>query len=164
MPNHCCMVLESAAGYVMGPGCTEQNRKTVDTTMTAIALSVQTRKEDLDAVTGIAGSSPTFIYMLARGLVEAGKKYDLTEKRAVKLAAQSPVGTGHNALVRYGHRRPHRRSLLPRWHHDRRVQGPGRKGSRKHRHQMRRCHRGTFCGYGQAVIRDRLSACGASCS
>ncbi|AGI47222.1 pyrroline-5-carboxylate reductase [Thermoplasmatales archaeon BRNA1] len=98
MPNHCCMVLEGAAGYVMGPGCSEEDRKTVDTIMAAIGLSVQVREQDLDAVTGIAGSSPAFIYMMARGLVEAGMKYGLTEEQSVKLAAQSLIGAGHMVL------------------------------------------------------------------
>ena len=94
MPNHCCMVLEGAAGYVMGPGCTPEDRKTVEKVFGASGLCVEVREEDLDAVTGIAGSSPAFIYMFARGLVTAGMKYGLTEEQSLKLAAQSLIGSG----------------------------------------------------------------------
>ena len=30
MPNHCCMMLEGATGYVMGPGCSDADKKTVE--------------------------------------------------------------------------------------------------------------------------------------
>ena len=94
MPNHCCMMLEGAAGYVLGPGCTDDDRKTVEKIFGASGLCVEVREQDLDAVTGIAGSSPAFIYMMARGLVTAGQKYGLTEEQSLKLAAQSLIGAG----------------------------------------------------------------------
>ena len=94
MPNHCCMMLEGAAGYVLGPGCTDDDRKTVEKIFGASGLCVEVREQDLDAVTGIAGSSPAFIYMMARGLVTAGQKYGLSEEQSLKLAAQSLIGAG----------------------------------------------------------------------
>lgn len=98
MPNHCCMVLEGASGYVMGDGCTAQDEETVVRILSATGLCVKVREEDLDAVTGVSGSSPAFLYMALRGLVEAGKKYGLTEEQALRLAAQSMVGAGRMAL------------------------------------------------------------------
>ena len=94
MPNHCCMVLEGATGYVLGPGCGDSDRRTVEKVFGASGLCVEVTEKDLDAVTGIAGSSPAFIYMMARGLVEAGVKYGLTEEQALKLVSQSLIGAG----------------------------------------------------------------------
>lgn len=98
MPNHCCMVLEGGAGYVMGRGCTEADRKSVGTILSAIGLAVEVREEDLDAVTGICGSSPAYLYMAAHALIEAGMKYGLTEEQATVLAGQSLVGAGKMIL------------------------------------------------------------------
>lgn len=98
MPNHCCMVLEGAAGYVMGNGCTEEDRKTVGTVLSAIGLAEEVRECDLDAVTGICGSSPAYLYMAAHALIEAGIKYGLTEEQATVLAAQSMIGAGKMIL------------------------------------------------------------------
>jgi len=94
MPNHCCMMLEGATGYVMGPGCSDADKKTVEKIFGASGLCVEVREQDLDAVTGIAGSSPAFIYMMARGLVDAGIKYGLTEEQSLRLVSQSLIGAG----------------------------------------------------------------------
>lgn len=94
MPNHCCMMLEGATGYVMGPGCDDADKKTVEAIFGASGLCVEVTEKDLDAVTGIAGSSPAFIYMMARGLVDAGVKYGLTEDQALRLVSQSLIGAG----------------------------------------------------------------------
>lgn len=98
MPNHCCMVLEGGAGYVMGKGCTEEDKTTVETIMSAIGLAAEVRECDLDAVTGICGSSPAFLYMACHALIEAGQKYGLTEEQATVLAAQSMIGAGKMVL------------------------------------------------------------------
>ncbi|MBQ5447741.1 MAG: NAD(P)-binding domain-containing protein, partial [Candidatus Methanomethylophilus sp.] len=58
MPNHCCMVLEGGSGYVMGEKCTPADKATVDTILTSFGLATEVRESDLDAVTGICGSSP----------------------------------------------------------------------------------------------------------
>ena len=98
MPNHCCMVLEGAAGYVMSEGCTAEDKKNVETVLSAIGLAAEVRECDLDAVTGICGSSPAYLYITAHALIEAGMKYGLTEEQATILAGQSLVGAGKMIL------------------------------------------------------------------
>lgn len=98
MPNHCCMVLEGGAGYVMGEGCTAEDKENVVKIMSAIGLAAEVRECDLDAVTGICGSSPAYLYMAAHALIEAGMKYGLTEEQATLLAAQSMIGAGKMIL------------------------------------------------------------------
>ena len=98
MPNHCCMVLEGAAGYVMSEGCTAEDKKNVETVLSAIGLAAEVRECDLDAVTGICGSSPAYLYIAAHALIEAGMKYGLTEEQATVLAGQSLVGAGKMIL------------------------------------------------------------------
>ena len=98
MPNHCCMVLEGASGYVMGEKCTGSDQETVETVLTSFGLATEVRECDLDAVTGICGSSPAYLYMAAHALIEAGMKYGLTEEQATVLAAQSMIGAGKMVL------------------------------------------------------------------
>lgn len=94
MPNHCCMVLEGAAGYVMGAGCTDKDADTVETVLSAIGVAVEVDEDQLDAVTGISGSSPAYLYMAAQALIDAGMKYGLSKEQSTVLAAQSLVGAG----------------------------------------------------------------------
>ena len=98
MPNHCCMVLEGGSGYVMGDKCTPEDKTTVDTILSSFGLATEVRESDLDAVTGICGSSPAYLYMVAHALIEAGMKYGLTEEQATLLAGQSLVGAGKMVL------------------------------------------------------------------
>lgn len=98
MPNHCCMVLEGAAGFVMGPGCTAADKETTERILSAIGLAVEVRECDLDAVTGICGSSPAFLYMAVEALADAGVLHGLSREAALTLAAQSMVGAGQMVL------------------------------------------------------------------
>ncbi len=98
MPNHCCMVLEGAAGYVMDKNCTDADRETVKKILQAIGLAEEVGEEDLDAVTGVCGSSPAFLYLAAQALIEAGVKHGLDKSQATVLAAQSLVGAGKMIL------------------------------------------------------------------
>lgn len=98
MPNHCCMVLEGAAGYVMDENCTDSDRATVRKVLQAIGLAEEVRESDLDAVTGVCGSSPAFLYLAAQAIIEAGVKYGLDERQATVLTAQSLVGAGKMIL------------------------------------------------------------------
>lgn len=98
MPNHCCLVFEGASGYVMGPGCTDADREAVKTLLEATGKAVEVREQDLDAVTGVSGSSPAFIYMFADAIIKAGVKHGLTEEQSKLLVAQSLIGSGRMIL------------------------------------------------------------------
>lgn len=98
MPNHCCMVLEGASGFAMGPGCRDGDREVVGRMLSAVGLAVETAEGELDAVTGVSGSSPAFLYMACEGIIKAGIAHGLTEGQATRLAAQSMVGAGRMVL------------------------------------------------------------------
>ncbi|MDR2845874.1 MAG: pyrroline-5-carboxylate reductase [Candidatus Methanoplasma sp.] len=98
MPNHCCLVLEGAAGYARG-NATDRDIETVKKVFSAIGLAAEVREEDMDAVTGVSGSSPAFMYMFLRAVIKAGVDNGLTEEAAKELAAQSMIGAGKMALA-----------------------------------------------------------------
>lgn len=98
MPNHCCMVLEGAAGYAMGKGCTEDDKTVVEGILAATGFCTEVREDELDAVGAVSGSSPAFMYMVLRGLAEAGVKHGLPEKQSLELAAHTMMGAGRMAL------------------------------------------------------------------
>ena len=98
MPNHCCLVFEGASGYVMGPGCTDADRNVVKGLLEATGKAVEVRECDLDAVTGVSGSSPAFIYMFADAIIKAGVRHGLSEEQSKVLVAQSLIGSGKMIL------------------------------------------------------------------
>lgn len=98
MPNHCCMVLEGASGYVRGTNATDEDMHTTNTIFSALGLAVEVRECDLDAVTGVSGSSPAFMYMMIRAISDSGVLAGLPRKAATELAAQSMIGAGRMIL------------------------------------------------------------------
>ena len=98
MPNHCCAVLEGASAYVRGPNATDNDMETVKRIFSALGLAVEVGESDLDAVTGVSGSSPAFIYMMIRAITDAGVLNGLDRGTASKLAAQSMIGAGRMVL------------------------------------------------------------------
>jgi pyrroline-5-carboxylate reductase len=97
MPNHCCLVLEGAAGYARG-NATNADIDAVKRIFSAIGLAAEVEEKDMDAVTGVSGSSPAFMYMFLRAVIKAGVDNGLTEEAAKELAAQSMIGAGRMAL------------------------------------------------------------------
>jgi len=98
MPNHCCMVLEGAAGYTLGRGVTKKDEDFVKKILAALGLAVKVKEEDMDAVAGVCGSLPAFAYMFIRAVAETGVKNGLSEETALELAAQSVIGAGKMVL------------------------------------------------------------------
>ncbi len=98
MPNHCCLVGECASGYAMGPGTTAADAAVVERILSPIGLAREVGEEELDAVTGVSGSSPAFMYMMLDGIADAGVRAGLDRDTALQLAAQSMIGAGRMAL------------------------------------------------------------------
>lgn len=98
MPNHCCMVLEGAMGYTCGPGLTEEDRNETSTILSSVGLAVEVSEEYMDAITGIAGSSPAFMYMVIDAMADAGVLNGLSRADSIRLAAQSMLGAAKMVL------------------------------------------------------------------
>jgi len=98
MPNHCCMVLEGAMGYTCGPTVEAEDKEKVDKILSSVGLAVEVPESQMDAVTGIAGSSPAFLYMVIDAMADAGVLNGLGREQAIKLAAQSMLGSAKMVL------------------------------------------------------------------
>jgi pyrroline-5-carboxylate reductase len=98
MPNHCCMVLEGAMGYTCDPTMKAADKKKIEKILSSVGLAVEVPESQMDAVTGIAGSSPAFLYMVIDAMADAGVLNGLSRDQAIKLAAQSMLGSAKMVL------------------------------------------------------------------
>ena len=98
MPNHCCMVLEGAMGYCCGSSVTDDDRERVASILGAVGLAAEVGEEYMDAITGIAGSSPAFLYMVIDAMADAGVLNGLSRADSIRLAAQSMLGASKMVL------------------------------------------------------------------
>ncbi|MGR3309827.1 MAG: pyrroline-5-carboxylate reductase, partial [Candidatus Brocadiales bacterium] len=98
MPNTPCLVGETAAGFALGKNATEADGELVSTILSAVGKCVLLDEKLLDAVTGLSGSGPAFVYMVIEALSDGGVKMGLPRYVATKLAAQTVLGSAKMVL------------------------------------------------------------------
>jgi len=93
MPNTPALVGAGAAGFAMSAGALDGDADKVERVMTAVGVCVRVSDEKLlDAVTGLSGSGPAYVYMLIEAMSDGGVKNGLPRDVAMKLAAQTVMG------------------------------------------------------------------------
>ncbi|MHC4268377.1 MAG: pyrroline-5-carboxylate reductase [Planctomycetota bacterium] len=98
MPNTPCLVGETAAAYAMGKNATLNDGELVGQILNAVGKSFLLEEKQLDAVTGLSGSGPAFIYMVIEALTDGGVKMGLPRDVSTKLAAQTAFGAAKMVL------------------------------------------------------------------
>jgi len=98
MPNTPCLVGETAAGYALGKNATRNDGELVGRILHAVGKSFLLEEKYLDAVTGLSGSGPAFIYMVIDALADGGVKMGLPRDISTELAAQTTFGAAKMVL------------------------------------------------------------------
>ena len=98
MPNVCCTVLESASSYTLGSMATKEDAQKVKEILEAIGIAFEVPEEKIDAVTGLSGSSPAYMFMVIDALADGGVLMGLPRDVALKLAAQTMLGSAKTVL------------------------------------------------------------------
>jgi pyrroline-5-carboxylate reductase len=93
MPNTPCLVLAGATGIAPGEHATEVDIKIAQEIFSAVGIAVIVEEYQMDAVTGLSGSGPAYIFMIIEALSDAGVKVGLSRDVAMKLAAQTVMGS-----------------------------------------------------------------------
>lgn len=98
MPNTPCLVGETAAGYSLGKNAGPDDGKLVGTILDAVGKSYLLEEKYLDAVTGLSGSGPAFVYTIIEALSDGGVKMGLPRDISTTLAAQTVLGAAKMVL------------------------------------------------------------------
>lgn len=98
MPNTPCLVGESASAYCLGGAATRDDARTVAGMLDAVGISFETPEHLLDTVTGLSGSGPAYVCLVIEALADGGVKMGLPRDTALKLAAQTVLGTAKMVL------------------------------------------------------------------
>lgn len=98
MPNTPALVGAAAAAYCTLGGATEEDAALVADMLGAVGLCVRVEEKHMDAVTGLSGSGPAYVYLAIEALSDGGVKMGLPRDVATRLAAQTVLGAARMVL------------------------------------------------------------------
>jgi pyrroline-5-carboxylate reductase len=99
MPNTPALVGQSASGYALGTTATAADGLSVERLLESVGLASRVEEKLLDAVTGLAGSGPAFVYVMIEALSDGGVRMGLARDVALALAAQTVKGAAEMVLT-----------------------------------------------------------------
>ena len=93
MPNTPALVDAGATAIAPGTHATDEDVALARRIFDSVGLSVVLEESLLDAVTGLSGSGPAYIFLIIEALADAGVKVGLHRESAQLLAAQTVLGS-----------------------------------------------------------------------
>ena len=98
MPNTPAMLAAGITALCAGRFVTEQQMSIAQRIFGTVGRTVIVDEKHMDAVTGLSGSGPAFIYIIIEALAEAGVNVGLPRDIATQLAAQTTYGSARMVL------------------------------------------------------------------
>ncbi len=97
MPNTPALVLEGAAAISGASGVGNDDLETARMIFSAVGRVVVVDEGCLDAVTGLSGSGPAYVFAFMEAMVDAGVKMGLAREAAAELTVQTVIGSARLA-------------------------------------------------------------------
>jgi len=99
MPNTPVIVRDGATGLCAGLGATDKDLKLASAVFETVGKVLAVEEEGLlDAVTGLSGSGPAYVFLFMQALADAGASAGLDKKTALALALQTTLGAAKLAI------------------------------------------------------------------
>ena len=98
MPNTPCLIGKGACGVSSGTHATQTDSDTVCQLLETIGLVERLPESLLDAVTGLSGSGPAYVFQMIEALSDGGVLVGLPRATATRLAAQTLAGAAEMLL------------------------------------------------------------------
>ncbi len=98
MPNTPCLVNASASGYTPAETATTEDEALVGRLFGAVGKAYRVSEAQLDAVTGLSGSGPAYVYAMIEAMADGGVRCGLPRGVAQALAAQTVLGAAKMVL------------------------------------------------------------------
>lgn len=98
MPNTPALVGQSATGFALGKSASAADGELAKKLFSSVGVAFQVKEALLDAVTGLSGSGPAYVYQFIEALSDGGVASGLPRDIATKLAAQTVLGAAKMVL------------------------------------------------------------------
>lgn len=103
MPNTPALVGLGACAVAAGEHATEEDLTTARALFSAVGITTVVEESLLDAVTGLSGSGPAYVFLIIEALSDAGVKMGLSRHVSLQLAAQTVLGSAKLLLETGAH-------------------------------------------------------------
>lgn len=93
MPNIAATVGEAATAMTQNSHCGDAHMDLAHQIFTSFGTASWTKESLMDAVTGLSGSGPAYIYMVIESMTDGGVKMGMPRQLALELATQTVLGS-----------------------------------------------------------------------
>ncbi|TFG14568.1 MAG: pyrroline-5-carboxylate reductase [Promethearchaeota archaeon] len=98
MPNTPALIGAGASAISFNENTKEKDLEYVKKILKSIGIVVELEEKHIDAVTGLSGSGPAYVFVIIEALADGGVKMGLSREIALKLAAQTVLGASKMVL------------------------------------------------------------------
>ncbi len=98
MPNTPALVGAGASGYALGSHANGEDGEIAQKLLGAVGIAFAVKESLLDAVTGLSGSGPAYVFQIIEALSDGGVAAGLPRDIATRLAAQTLLGSAKMVL------------------------------------------------------------------
>lgn len=92
MPNTPALVGEGAAAFCVGARATREDAECAAMLLGQVGMAMEVPEKSLNAVTGLSGSGPAYVYMIIEAMADGGVRCGLPREQALQLATQTVLG------------------------------------------------------------------------
>ena len=98
MPNTPALIGAGASAYAPGKHATPEDAELAGRLLSAVGMALPIKESLLDAVTGLSGSGPAYVYQFIEALSDGGVATGLPRDVSTRLAAQTVLGAARMIL------------------------------------------------------------------
>ncbi|MEA3493779.1 MAG: pyrroline-5-carboxylate reductase [Candidatus Margulisiibacteriota bacterium] len=99
MPNNPALVGMGVTAVTKGKGVSREQFKKAEAIFKAVGEVVEVKESLMDAVTGLSGSGPAYVYQFIESLVQGGYAVGLPRNISAKLAVMTVLGAAYTVLT-----------------------------------------------------------------
>ena len=98
MPNTPALIREGMTAMAFSDGISDEDKQVARTIFEAVGRVLPVEERLMDAVTGLSGSGPAYVFQAIEALADGGVKMGLPRQTAELLAAQTVLGAARMVL------------------------------------------------------------------
>ncbi len=95
MPNTPALIQKGATALAPSPEAGPEDLATAEAIFTAVGMTAIVKESQMDAVTGLSGSGPAYIFAVIEALAAGGVKEGLSQDVALNLTTQTVLGAAY---------------------------------------------------------------------